>query len=464
MKETGAVTLVLSEALAGELSDVAQARVESAGVLLASLMPTPGGNLRVLGREIRWVDDDAYLLREPDALSIRSEGYVPHLGHAETEHAVALWTHTHPHAPPVQSLADRGVDRDIAQLFRLRSGSGRYGALIVSPDAGGDLAFSGFVEDEEGASRAFDRLWRVGDRLRLKPRYGAPWQGVNAEFDRNVRAFGGAVQATLGDIHVGIVGTGGTGSAVAEQLVRLGVRRFTLLDPDHLSQSNVTRVYGSTPADVGRPKVDVLGDHLMRIAPRTECRRLQATLMMEHAARAMTDCDLIFGCTDDNAGRLVLSRLATYALTPVIDCGVLLSSGANGALSGIDARVTYLAPGQACLICRGRIDTARAAAELMTPEERVRLADEGYAPALEGVEPAVVNFTTWVAAAAVSELIERLTGYGSSPAPSELLLRLHDREISQNRAEPRERHYCHPASGKLGRGAGEPFLDQTWTR
>src|SRR5262249_55510661 len=111
---------------------------------------------------------------------------------------------------------------------------------------------------------------------------------------------------------------------------------------------------------------------------------------------------------------------------------------------------------------RGRIDVARAAAELLTPEERVRREDEGYAPALGRTEPAVVTFTTMVGATAVSELLERLIGYGPDPRPSEVLLRYHDREISTNVVSPRDGHYCDSSSGKLGIGITTPFLEQTW--
>ena len=99
---------------------------------------------------------------------------------------------------------------------------------------------------------------------------------------------------------------------------------------------------------------------------------------------------------------------------------------------------------------------------MKAPEERVRLTDEGYAPALGDVEPAVVTFTTMVASFAVSELLERLIGYGDSPRPSEVLLRIHDRAISTNEAHPRRGHYCHPDAGKLGWGDSELFLDQLW--
>jgi hypothetical protein len=160
---------------------------------------------------------------------------------------------------------------------------------------------------------------------------------------------------------------------------------------------------------------------------------------------------------------LVLSRIPTYLLTPVIDCGVLISSeDRSGEIIGIDGRVTTVTPASACLVCRDRIDLARASSELLTPEERIRLETEGYAAALGRTEPAVVTFTTAVAAAAVTELLELLTGFGPEPRPTEVLLRFHDRDISTNSATPRERHYCHPSSGKLGAGITEPFLGLTW--
>jgi molybdopterin/thiamine biosynthesis adenylyltransferase len=456
-------TLVLPQAIANDLMAAAQNPLETAGVLLATLVHTSDGAIKLLGRRMRWVPDRAYYRRDRDALSIASEGYVDALAEAEALGAVAIWIHTHPGTTswPVPSEHDRLVDREIADLFRLRSGSTCYGAIIVSPRPTG-LAFTGHLDSEDGRTKLIDRLWLVGSRFRLMRSFDSHLPELSPIFDRNVRAFGSAIQQTLGDIHVGIVGCGGTGSVIAEQLVRLGVRHITLIDPDELSDSNLTRVYGSTPSDVGRYKVDVLSEHLVRIAPEARCESVRSMLTIESAARKLISCDVVFGCTDDNAGRLVLSRATTYFLVAVIDCGVLLTSGDDEQLIGIDGRVTVLVPGDACLLCRGRIDIARAAAELLTPEERVRRENEGYAPALGRIEPAVVAFTTMVGATAVSELLERLIGYGPEPRPSEVLLRCHDREISTNVAVPREGHYCHPASGKLGIGMTDPFLEQVW--
>ena len=52
-------------------------------------------------------------------------------------------------------------------------------------------------------------------------------------WDRNVRAFGADLQRALGELRVTIVGCGGTGSAVAEQITRLGVRHLHLIDAGH---------------------------------------------------------------------------------------------------------------------------------------------------------------------------------------------------------------------------------------
>lgn len=457
------VSLIIPEALADELQAASSLPTETAGVLLAGVAQAPNGDTRLLARHMRWVAEAAYDCREWDRLSIRPEGYVDALAEAEALGAACIWVHTHPGdgSSPMPSEHDRVVDQQIADLFRIRSGCPYYGTLIFSPSSSG-LAFTGQLRHESGPPLQIGRMWQIGSRWRLTRAFDSALPHLSAIFDRNVRAFGPAIQQTLGDLRVAVVGCGGTGSAVAEQLVRLGVRHLVLVDPDEVSQSNLTRMYGSTASVVGHPKCRVLARHLKAVFPELQCTPIQSMVTQEPTARQLLGCDAVFGCTDDNAGRLVLSRLASYLMTPVIDCGVLLSSDADGALTGIDGRVTVLSPGQACLVCRGRIDLARAAAELLTPDERIRREDEGYAPALARTEPAVVTFTTLVAATAVSELLERLIGYGPRNRPSEILLRCHEREISTNEALPVEGHYCHPSSGKLGLGMTEPFLEQTW--
>ena len=456
------ITLVLPDPITNDLVQKAALSDESAGVLIARQHQAPSGDVRLLGRTLHWAPPDSYLHRTSSAMSITPAGYVWALGLAEQDGAVPIWLHTHPGDSPLPSVRDDSVDVAIADVFRLRSSSEFYGTVIVSPN-GPTLDLTGTLQKEGAKAEPIDRFWMVGDRWWLRQAFDLQSGHIDTSiFDRNVRAFGEDVQQTLGMLKIAIVGAGGTGSAVAEQMVRLGTRNLLLVDIDRLSASNITRVYGSTTAQVGKHKITVLAEHLQAIAPDLQCNTINGMCTCETVARALANVDLVFGCTDDNAGRLVLSRLSTYYLVPVIDVGVLLSSNAQGLLTGIDGRITILSPGNACLVCRNRIDIARASAEVQTPQERKRLAEEGYAPALGGVEPAVVTFTTMVAATAVGELLERLVGYGHPTRPSEVLLRMHDREISTNIVEPMPRHYCHPEQRKWGIGDTNPFLEQLW--
>jgi hypothetical protein len=394
-------------------------------------------------------------------LQVGAATYIKPLAQAETNSETAIWVHTHPGGfPPVASEKDLRVDELIADVFRIRTGSDYYGSLIISSALDG-FDFTGMIETSED-TRALDRLWCVGDRWKFKRSFDSTGDAQETMFDRNVRAFGPAIQNTIGNLKVALVGCGGTGSAVAEQIVRLGIRHLTLIDPDTLSDSNVTRVYGSFPSDVGRPKVEVFHDHLRRIAPSLHCKTVQGMITNLGVAKKLAAADLVFGCSDDNAGRIVLSRLSTYLIVPVIDCGILLAGDGGGRLTDIIGRITTMVPGQGCMICRGRIDLIRARTEMLTPDERARLENEGYAPVLGRVEPAVVTFTTTVAALAVTEMLERLIGFGPEPRPSEVLMRFHDREISTNLAAPLGLHFCNPALGKVGKGITEPFLEQVW--
>ncbi len=240
-------TLVLPTWITSELEAAIRLNVETAGVLLARIAHTPDGDIRVLGQQLHWVIDSAYIQRHVSGLTIASEGYIHALSEAERLGCTCFWLHTHPGkgAVPRPSSHDRVVDEQICDLFRLRTGSPYYGTLIVSALNHSDLNFTGYLQHQHERPVSLDRLWRVGDRWHLTHAYDSALPELPEIFDRNVRAFGSGVQQTLGDLKVAIVGCGGTGSAVAEQLVRLGVRHLVLIDPDRLSASNVTRVYGS---------------------------------------------------------------------------------------------------------------------------------------------------------------------------------------------------------------------------
>jgi tRNA A37 threonylcarbamoyladenosine dehydratase len=67
--------------------------------------------------------------------------------------------------------------------------------------------------------------------------------------------------------HVAIVGIGGVGSWVAEALARSGVGELTLLDMDHIAESNINRQVHALTSTLGMAKIEAMRERIARINP-----------------------------------------------------------------------------------------------------------------------------------------------------------------------------------------------------
>lgn len=67
--------------------------------------------------------------------------------------------------------------------------------------------------------------------------------------------------------HVAVVGVGGVGSWAAEALARSGVGQISLIDLDHVAESNVNRQVHATSATLGQAKVLAMQERIAQINP-----------------------------------------------------------------------------------------------------------------------------------------------------------------------------------------------------
>lgn len=81
------------------------------------------------------------------------------------------------------------------------------------------------------------------------------------------RLYGVAGAQHIRASHVAVVGVGGVGSWAVEALARSGVGRLTLIDLDHVAESNINRQIQATEATVGQAKVLALRDRIAQINP-----------------------------------------------------------------------------------------------------------------------------------------------------------------------------------------------------
>src|SRR6266571_2312640 len=92
---------------------------------------------------------------------------------------------------------------------------------------------------------------------------------IQEAYHRQVLALGVLGQLEVQKTRVGIVGLGGIGSIVAQQLAYLGATNFVLIDDDVVQSTNLHRLVTATEKDVGCPKVEVAQSYIKRVNPLT---------------------------------------------------------------------------------------------------------------------------------------------------------------------------------------------------
>jgi tRNA A37 threonylcarbamoyladenosine dehydratase len=94
-----------------------------------------------------------------------------------------------------------------------------------------------------------------------------PADTAERRFGGLARLYGVAGARHIRTSHIAVVGVGGVGSWAVEALARSGVGRLTLIDLDHVAESNINRQIQATEATVGQAKVLALRDRIAQINP-----------------------------------------------------------------------------------------------------------------------------------------------------------------------------------------------------
>ena len=238
-------------------------------------------------------------------------------------------------------------------------------------------------------------------------------------YDRSIRALTDDGQQQVADTTVGIAGLGGLGSMVALQLARFGVQEFVFADPDVVERSNLPRIYGATEADIGRDKVDVVGEQVVRANPDAEVRAYNDRVQDVPEA-VLGECDVVIGTVDRLSARLYCNEFATRHLRYYIDGGVAIETDDDERVTEERGLIQLVAPGvTACLDCLGRNDPEHLRVEELSDDEIEADIERGYLDEdVRSPEPAITPLNG-MAASSISRLFTKLvTGYTS---PSDFL-------------------------------------------
>lgn len=165
----------------------------------------------------------------------------------------------------------------------------------------------------------------------------------------------------LGTTRVAIVGLGGGGSHVTQQLAHLGLSDFLLFDPDHVEDTNLNRMVGATLEDVRLRtlKAEVMQRVITGINPSASVRAIPEAWQKQ--AELLRDQDVMFGCVDSFSEREQLERAARRYLIPYIDIGMDVCEVEDG--FSIGGQVVLSMPGGLCLRCYGIVTERKLAHE-----------------------------------------------------------------------------------------------------
>jgi len=276
---------------------------------------------------------------------------------------------------------------------------------------------------------------------------------------RHTQAFGVKTTSLLGNLSVGVVGCSGTGSPVIEQLVRLGVGKLVLVDPDIVEEKNLNRILGASRPDVGSAKTEVIKEHIQELDLGTRVEEHPENLFNADVIRRVTCCDVVFGCMDSAEGRDLLNKIAAYYSVPYFDIGVRLDANQNGGIEHITGSVHYLQPDGSSLLSREAITSEQVRAENLRrtdPDQYAQEKDEGYVQGVDLESPAVISVNMTYASLAVDELLARLHPYriDSNDEHAQVMM-----SLSQMRfIDSQEKEPCEALAPKAGKGDVSPLL------
>ena len=158
------------------------------------------------------------------------------------------------------------------------------------------------------------------EHVDLQRRFG----GIN-------RLYGAVALDRLAQSHVMVIGIGGVGSWAAEALARSGIGRLTLVDMDHVAESNFNRQLHALDSTQGKAKVEAMAERIAQINPQCRVQCVDDFLTPENVAETVgTDPEtLVLDAMDQVAAKVALIAWCKRHKQTVVTCGA-----AGGKLRG----------------------------------------------------------------------------------------------------------------------------------
>jgi molybdopterin/thiamine biosynthesis adenylyltransferase len=156
-----------------------------------------------------------------------------------------------------------------------------------------------------------------------------------SRYQRNLQTITVQNQLKLFRSRVAVIGCGGLGGYVIEELARLGVGTLVAIDPDVFEEHNLNRQLLSTTSALGRAKVEMAAERVAEINPATTLLPVQTPYAPERAAELLGGAQVVVDALDSIPTRLALAKSCAEMQIPLV----------HGAIAGWYGNVCTQLPG-----------------------------------------------------------------------------------------------------------------------
>ena len=153
------------------------------------------------------------------------------------------------------------------------------------------------------------------------------------------RLYGAHTSVALQHAHVAVVGIGGVGSWAAEALARSGVGALTLIDLDHVAESNINRQVHALTETLGQSKIAAMAQRIQSIHPDCRLTLVDNFLTPDNVQQLLpAGLSVVRDCTDQVPAKIAMVLQSRARQQALIVCG-----GAGGKTNSLALQVGDLA-------------------------------------------------------------------------------------------------------------------------
>lgn len=152
--------------------------------------------------------------------------------------------------------------------------------------------------------------------------YATDEADLNRRFSGLDRLYGLTSAAAVHRSHIVVVGIGGVGSWAAEALARSGVGQLTLIDMDHIAESNINRQVHSLSTTIGMAKVQAMRERIAQINPACRVHCIDDFVSPDNWPLLLESrVDAVIDACDQVRAKTVMANWARHTGTAFITVG-----------------------------------------------------------------------------------------------------------------------------------------------